>query len=161
MPHPNSAAPAASARSWRAAVAVALLPAVGWAQQSATKAQKISSKTPQTEVLPSEAIYTVVCPVEPMPSFQGKGGADLIAYIQRQVCWPAGVLDLPQGRVFVSFVVDTTGQVRHVRLVKGLHSLLDAEALRVIRALTGFTPALRKDRPLATEMTVPVAFKFR
>jgi TonB family protein len=96
-----------------------------------------------------------------MPSFRGEGSAELVAYIHRQIRWPASVHTLPQGRVFVSFVVDSTARVRDVKIAKGLHPLLDAEALRVIRALTGFTPALQQGRPLVTEMTVPVEFKIR
>lgn len=96
-----------------------------------------------------------------MPSFREKGSVELIAYIQQQLRWPAKTHKLPQGRVFVSFVVDTTEQVRDTRIMKGLHSYFDAEVLRVIRALPGFTPARQGTKPVSVEMTVPVEFKIQ
>jgi TonB family protein len=163
MLHPDSAATSAACRGWRAAVvgALLLLPVAAWAQQTMAESKPASATAAAADTLRQEPIYKLICPVEPMPSFRGGGSVELIAYIQRQLRWPARAHNLPQGRVFVCFVVDTTGWVRDVKIVKGLHPLLDAEALRVIRALTGFTPALQRGRPLATGMTVPVQFKIR
>ena len=81
--------------------------------------------------------------------------------MQQQVRWPAEVRDLPNGRLFATFMVDPAGQVCDARIICGLHPLIDAEVLRVVRALSGFTPARQGNKPVSMDMTVPVEFKIR
>ncbi|MBF9223828.1 energy transducer TonB [Hymenobacter ruricola] len=97
---------------------------------------------------------------EVMPTFRGGGISKLVAYIQQQVRWPAaaGMVEA-EGRVFVSFVVGKDGLVQDVKIVKGLHPLLDAEALRVIQALPAFVPGQQNGQPVAVSMTVPIKFQ--
>ncbi|MCC3157851.1 energy transducer TonB [Hymenobacter sp. 15J16-1T3B] len=63
-----------------------------------------------------------------------------------------------QGRVFVQFVLDSTGQVQQPVVVKSVHPLLDAEAVRVIQTMPRWKPALYQGRPVPVSMTVPVTF---
>jgi TonB family protein len=96
-----------------------------------------------------------------MPSLHGGGMRELAQYIQRQVVWPHqnGKLVLAEGKVVASFKVAATGRVREVRIVKGLHPLLDAEVLRVIRALPTLTPGRQNGQPVEVDFIVPVNFK--
>ena len=110
-------------------------------------------------LLDSEKVYTYV---EQMPQLPGVGDIPaVIAYIQQRVVqWPKGTGRVDaEGRVFVSFTVDTTGQVRDVRILKGLHPLLDAEALRVVQALPSFTPGRQNGKPVNVSLVVPITFR--
>ena len=122
--------------------------------------EKVHSKHLQAHPSPQQPdrIYGAV--VEQMPTFRGGGLRELSAYIQKQLHWPEGAgATCVEGRLFISFTVDKAGLVRDVTLRKGLHPLFDAEALRVIKALTGFKPGRQNGEPVATGMTVPVTFK--
>ena len=165
MPHSDSAATSAVCRSWRAALIVALLlilPTMVRAQQVQLKAKPNLSVVPEAETLQQEPVCKIIDPVERMPSFRGGGSVELVAYIQQQIHWPKSATRLRGGRIFVSFVIDTTGQVGDVKIIRGLHPLLDAEVVRVIQKLTGFTQPLQSNgKRHATGMTVPVQFKIR
>ncbi len=79
--------------------------------------------------------------------------------IQQELKYPAlakkaGV----EGRVIVEFVVTKSGTVRDARIVRGVGSGLDAEALRAIQN-TRFTPAQKDGQPVAMKLTLPITFR--
>lgn len=111
-----------------------------------------------TTLLDSEKVYTYV---EQMPELPGGGGIPaVVAYIQQRVRWPegSGMLDA-EGRVFVSFTIDTTGQVYDTRILKSLHPLLDAETLRVVQTLPRFTPGRQNGRLVKVSLAIPITFR--
>ena len=63
-----------------------------------------------------------------------------------------------EGKVFVSFVIDTTGLVTNVKVMRGVHPLLDAEAIRVVEALPRWEPAKQRGKKVRVSYTVPVQF---
>ncbi|RAK66670.1 energy transducer TonB [Hymenobacter edaphi] len=63
-----------------------------------------------------------------------------------------------QGRVFVQFLIDSAGQVQEPVVVKGVHPLLDEEAVRVIRTMPRWTPARYQGRAVPLSFTLPVTF---
>lgn len=81
-------------------------------------------------------VYGMV--MELLPIYKNGDSEGLIEFMQKNVRWPVGseMLDA-EGKVFISFVIGKTGQVRNVKVLKGIHPLLDAEALRVVRLLNG------------------------
>jgi|GEM_PF-1425299 len=105
-------------------------------------------------------VYTYV---EQMPEApQGGGMAGLVAYIQKQVKWPATCIkDGIEGRIFVNFIVNETGQVTDAKVVKGIHPLLDAETLRVVSGLSGLTPGRQNGRAVKVSLTLPVTWKLQ
>lgn len=64
-----------------------------------------------------------------------------------------------QGRVFVSFVVSKTGKVTNVKLLRGVDSALDQEAIRVIQNMPDFTPGKQRGKPVRVGYNVPINFK--
>ena len=106
----------------------------------------------------SEKVYTYV---EQMPQLPGGGGPPaVVAYMQQRVQWPDGSgLEDAEGRVFVSFTVDTTGQVYDARILKSLHPLLDAETLRVVQMLPKLTPGRQNGRLVKVSLAVSITFR--
>lgn len=64
-----------------------------------------------------------------------------------------------QGRVLVEFVVDEKGQVGDVRVIRGIHSSLDDEALRVISASPKWRPGRHHGKKVKVALTVSVEFR--
>lgn len=63
------------------------------------------------------------------------------------------------GRVFVRFVIDEQGRVGNVAVAQSLQPDADSAAVRAIRQLGAFWPALdAHGRPLVVPFTVPVRF---
>ena len=64
-----------------------------------------------------------------------------------------------QGRVLVEFVIDEKGEVGDVRVVRGIHESLDAEAVRVVSASPKWRPGRHHGKKVKVSVTVSVEFR--
>ena len=64
-----------------------------------------------------------------------------------------------QGRVFVDFIIDESGNVRDVKVSRSAHTALDEEALRVISASPKWRPGRHRGKKVKVAMTIPVDFR--
>ena len=82
--------------------------------------------------------------VENMPEFPG-GDAGLMKYIQNNVKYPPIAKEYNiTGKVYVSFIVDKSGSVTDVKIVRGVDKSLDAEAVRVVKSLPKYKPGKQR-----------------
>ncbi|HZK61637.1 MAG TPA: energy transducer TonB, partial [Anaerovoracaceae bacterium] len=96
--------------------------------------------------------------VEEMPQYPG-GDAELLNFIKSNTKYPESAkAEKIQGRVIVRFVVNTDGKTEGLSVLKGVHPLLDAEAVRVISMLSGFRPGMQGGKPVNVWYMVPVTF---
>lgn len=51
-----------------------------------------------------------------------------------------------EGKVIVSFLVQTDGSVEDVKVIQGVHPLLDKEAVRIIRSMEKWMPAIQRGK---------------
>ena len=63
------------------------------------------------------------------------------------------------GRIFVQFTVDLDGSVIDIKILRGLHPLLDNEVIRVIKKSPKWKPGIQKGKPVKVSLTVPIEFK--
>jgi protein TonB len=63
-----------------------------------------------------------------------------------------------QGKVYVRFIVDKTGTVTKAFVSRSLEASLDAEALRAVNKLRGWTPGQLDGEAIDTLFTLPVTF---
>ena len=99
--------------------------------------------------------------VEQMPEFPG-GAAGLMRYLQENIKYPpeAAKNDI-EGRVIVQFIIDKTGQVGEVKVVRPISEELDAEAVRVVKALPKFEPGRQDGEAVSVWYTLPISFKLQ
>lgn len=64
-----------------------------------------------------------------------------------------------QGRVQVDFIIDEKGKVGDVKVIKGCDPLLDAEAVRVIKASPDWRPGRLRGKKVKTELSLNVEFR--
>ena len=96
--------------------------------------------------------------VENMPEFPG-GDLGLMKYIQRNVRYPAIAKEYNiTGKVYVSFIVDKSGVVTNVKIVRGVDKNLDAEALRVVKSLPKYKPGKQRGKAVRVMFTIPINF---
>jgi TonB family protein len=110
------------------------------------------------EAVKNEIENNVFLVVEEMPEFPG-GELALRKFIGETIQYPAeakakGI----QGKVFVTFVVNSTGKVEKAKIARGVDPLLDAEALRVVGALPTWKPGKQRGVAVSVSYTVPVSF---
>lgn len=103
-----------------------------------------------------EKIFDVV---EQPPSFPG-GQAALMSYLSKNVKYPEEALkDNVQGRVIVGFIVEKDGSVSNAKIIRGVDSALDKEAIRIVMSMPKWTPGRQNGRNVRTKYNVPVNFK--
>ncbi len=96
--------------------------------------------------------------VEVMPEYPG-GIPAILRLFGKNIQYP----DVPkrqaiQGKVYVRFVVDSTGAVRNPEVKQGLGGFYDQEALRLVGLLERFIPAKDNGRSVSSYFNVPVSF---
>lgn len=94
------------------------------------------------------------------PRFNGGDANEFSKWVYSQLKYPeecknAGIT----GRVFLSFTVGTDGKVRDVKVLRGAHEKLDAEAMRVLNMSPDWTPGTKDGKPVPVSFTFPVIFE--
>ena len=96
--------------------------------------------------------------VEDMPAFPG-GDLGLMKFIQRNVKYPPIAKEYNiEGKVYISFIVDKSGLVTNVKIVRGVDKNLDAEAVRVVKLLPKYKPGKQRGKPVRVMFTIPINF---
>ena len=110
---------------------------------------------------PKEVVEEVFTVVEQMPQFPG-GEQALMKYLQSHINYPPMAAENNvQGKVVVQFVVDKTGRVGEVKVIRSVDKDLDREAARVCKSLPKFTPGRQNGHPVSVWYTLPVFFKLQ
>ena len=109
----------------------------------------------EIEEVDDEEFFMVV---ENMPEFPG-GDLGLMKYIQKHVKYPAIAKEYNiTGKVYVSFIVDKSGSVTNVKIVRGVDKNLDAEAMRVVKSLPKYKPGKQRGKSVRVMFTIPINF---
>ena len=105
-------------------------------------------------VLPS-----VYFTADEMPAFPG-GDAALLKFLSGRLNYPTAALDKGlSGKVFITFTVDPEGHLHNPRVVRGLGSGLDEEALRLVRLMPWWSPGKIQGHPVWVTLTMPIVFR--
>lgn len=116
---------------------------------------------PEKDSLVEEVIPYVA--VEQPPKFM-MAGVDVgekgfSRWVIQHLKYPAAAIEQDlRGRVVCSFVITAEGKVTDVKVVDGVHPLLDKEALRVISSSPDWLPGKQYGRPVAVLYRIPVVF---
>ena len=119
-----------------------------------------SPKRPvQAKEVPTNAENETFIAVDEMPTFPG-GIKALMEYISTNLNYPAeAAKNNIEGTVVLKFVVQKTGEIGEVSVVRSVDKLLDAEAIRVCKTLPNFNPGIKDGKPVAVFFHLPIAFK--
>ena len=99
--------------------------------------------------------------VEQMPSFPG-GMKAMMDYLARNIRYPADAKkNLLEGRVILQFIVDKKGRLSDVKVVRSVEPSLDAEAVRVVKAMPRWNPGMQNGKAVKVRYTLPVNFRLQ
>ena len=108
------------------------------------------------EKINPDSIYYVT---EISPEFPG-GRQAFLDYLKANVNYPAQCREAEiQGRVLITFVVQKDGSIKNASVLKSVHPLLDAEALRVISVMPNWKPGMEHGTPVSVQYAAPVNFR--
>ena len=127
-------------------------------EAKATELAKAEAKASDVTA-PADTTKNVVYDVtETMPQFPGGQGV-MMKYLAANIKYPASAVKAKkQGRVIVAFVIQKDGSVTNARIVRSVDPELDAEALRIVKAMPNWTPGTQDGKPVNVRYTIPVVF---
>jgi len=123
----------------------------------------VDQQISETEVIsePVEPPREVFSFAEVMPEFNG-GQEAFRDYLSKNLKYPPLARENEiQGRVFVSFIVESDGHISNVQVVRSVNPLLDAEAKRVIEEMPKWQPGMQNQVPVRVSFTLPISFTLR
>ena len=97
--------------------------------------------------------------VEDMPSFKGKGLNGFRNWVMKNLQYPEIAAENGiSGTVYVQFVVEPTGLVNKVTIMRGVDPALDKEAIRVVKTSPKWTAGKQRGKPVRVAFTFPIKF---
>lgn len=103
-----------------------------------------------------EEIFRVVdVPASPPGGYQ-----KLYEFIARSLRYPAKARRTGiEGKVYVQFVVDKSGEITEVMVVKGIGGGCDEEAIRVMNLAPNWSPPMQEGKPVKQRIILPITFR--
>lgn len=97
--------------------------------------------------------------MDSMPSYPG-GETAMALFIKDNIVYPEKSIEYgDHGKVFAKFVVEKDGRVSNVKIARGVTQELDEEALRVIRLMPKWNPGYKDNKPVRSEVVIPIIFR--
>ncbi len=104
------------------------------------------------------AVYHII-DANKKPIFPG-GEKAMYDFIKENLKYPDVCQQIgAQGTAYVQFIVDKTGKIRDAVVKNKVHSLLVAEAIRVVNVMPAWMPAEKQGKKINVRLTLPVQFK--
>ncbi len=106
-----------------------------------------------------EEIFVIV---EDMPKFKGGDINTFRDWVQKRVRYPELASENGiQGRVFITFVVETNGNVSNVSVSRSVDALLDEAAKEAVAASPKWEPGMQRGRPVRVRYSIPIIFQLQ
>lgn len=99
--------------------------------------------------------------VEQMPEYPG-GQDSMKSFVAKNVKYPPkAIKNEIQGKVFVGFIIDESGNVTNAKIIRSVDIDLDKEALRVVNMMEKWTPGKEKGKIVKVKYTLPISFALK
>lgn len=109
------------------------------------------------EVIVEDKVFFIV---ENMPRFNFGYLDEFNKYVSQTLRYPAVAAKMGiEGKVYVSFVVEASGVVSNVKVVRGISPQLDSAAVRVIQKSPTWIPGTQRGKSVRVSFTIPIDFK--
>jgi periplasmic protein TonB len=96
---------------------------------------------------------------EKMPQFPG-GEIEMMKFINENLKYPARAQEAGvMGKVVVNFVVGRDGKITNIKIVRGIGSGCDEEAVRVLEKMPPWTPGEMGGKAVPVYFTFPITFR--
>ncbi|MDX9727347.1 MAG: energy transducer TonB [Bacteroidales bacterium] len=99
--------------------------------------------------------------VEVMPTFRGGDLTKFREWVGKRTNYPEEAINAKlKGTVFLTFIVEKDGSVSNVTVIKGVHPLLDQEAIKAIAESPKWSPGLQRGQPVRVRFQIPLTFRY-
>jgi len=96
--------------------------------------------------------------VEEMPEFPG-GNEAMTTFLMNNLKYPEDAKEIGiTGKVYITFVVETDGSITDVKIIRGIGSSCDEEAVRVVKSMPNWVPGKQNNIPVSVRFNLPIKF---
>ncbi len=138
------------------------VPVANQSQNNSTNSTPAPAKTESVVNTPTEPVENQIYSsglLDSPPEFFG-GNKKLSQFLRKNMKYPGKASELGvQGKVFVAFVVETNGQLSNIKIIRGIGSGCDEEALRVMRNSPPWKPGMLDAKPVRSSFVLPIVFQ--
>ena len=105
--------------------------------------------------VPPDGVFTIV---EQMPEFPG-GTDAMYSFLATNILYPdyarkKGI----EGKVFIQFIISEVGKVTEAKVIRGVDTVLDREALRVVNKMPNWESGKMDGKAVKVQYTLPISF---
>lgn len=110
---------------------------------------------------PTDTTQEVITMAEVMPQFPG-GEEEMYDFINKNLLYPKLAKENGiEGRVIVRFIVQKSGYIDKIEIIRKLGWGCDEEVLRMVQLMPKWSPGKVNGKPVAVYFTLPVTFKLK
>lgn len=98
---------------------------------------------------------------EEMPKFDGKDALSAFReYVVKNLKYPENLENLRiEGTVYIQFVVERSGKLSNIRILRGVYPDIDNEVVRIIKSSPVWTPGKQQGKLVRVAYTFPIVFQ--
>lgn len=130
--------------------------ATALSQGNDTERQKIEDRFITNYGSGLDSVYTVV---RTNPEFPG-GVRALYQFVEKNMRYPESARKARvEGKVFLTFVVNSDGSLQNIEVLKGMGFGTDPEAIRLVKSMPRWNPGVREDgQKVNVKFNLPIGF---
>lgn len=98
---------------------------------------------------------------EQMPRY-GESPTDFTDYLNTHIQYPIdAMLQMVEGKLMATCIINEQGKIIDIMLRNSVYPSIDAEAIRVLRAMPNWNPGKQNGRPVSVAITIPIDFNLK
>lgn len=145
-------------------------PAPEAVEQEAPATDPVTTKSVDPNVIECDVPDAEAAEKEPVPmnlldskpGFNGGDANEFTKWVNTQLQYPEQAKkDKVEGRVVIQFTIGTDGEVRDVKLLRGVREDLDTEAMKVVASSPKWEPGRKNGEAVPVHFTFPVVYKLQ
>jgi TonB family protein len=126
-----------------------------------SKSNMLDANEKHSETVTSDNSYDVFEVIEELPAYPG-GTDALQKFLKANLQYPEDAkMNGIEGEVMVNYIIRADGMVTDAKILRGISSDIDKEALRLTNLIKGWKPASQNGHPIPMEVTMPIEFKIQ
>jgi len=96
---------------------------------------------------------------EIMPGFPG-GSQSMLDFIKNNLNYPDFAKENNiEGKVYLKFVVRSTGEIDNIQIARGVHKVLDTAAIELVKKMPRWNPGVQNGKTVPVYFILPVVFR--
>lgn len=113
-------------------------------------------KNSEVKTVPDNEIHLIV---DEMPQFMEGDGSAFQNWLQKNIIYSETIKKGIQGKVYLSFVVNTLGDVTNVKVIRGISPEIDASVINEFKKCPRWQkPGKNKNKLVNVQFVIPIAF---